>query len=99
MVDNGLPIDTSGVLTLSGDQLQFNDAPALMDQIARRCEAQRCFLAWWLAHATGGDPAGLIDDLAIHEAMGPFIASGLTVSSAIAAITETSVFLAPPPPR
>jgi Protein of unknown function (DUF1585)/Protein of unknown function (DUF1588) len=63
-MDNGLPVDATGTITLDGTPQNFNDAIGLVGLLAKSAEVRTCFAGEWSRFAlarvdTDGDAASL----------------------------------------
>jgi len=63
-MDNGLPVDATGMITLDGTSQTFNDAVGLMGLLAKSPEVRTCFAGTWARYAlaradTAADAASL----------------------------------------
>lgn len=53
MEEGGVPVDTSGTITLDGANVSFADAHALVQALATSAEARACYARKWLLFAHG----------------------------------------------
>ena len=51
--ENGVPVDTTGSITLDGQDVEFSGAAELVDALADSQEAQSCYTSRWLEFAYG----------------------------------------------
>lgn len=51
--ENGVEVDTSGSITLDGEEIDFSGAGELVEALAASEEAQRCYNSRWLEFAYG----------------------------------------------
>lgn len=51
--ENGVQVDTSGSITLDGEEIEFSGAGELVEALAASDEAQRCYNSRWLEFAYG----------------------------------------------
>lgn len=51
--ENGVPVDTTGSMSLDGASIQFNNAIDLVDSLALSAEARSCYAGKWLEFALG----------------------------------------------
>jgi hypothetical protein len=79
---NGVPVDTSGMMTIDGVDLSFSGPFEVVDQVATSEEARRCYAAKWLAFAYG------------RELGAPELASIETLSQAPLSVGELAQELA-----
>jgi hypothetical protein len=95
-LDNGLQIDSSGNVSPG---LLFIDPFSLLAQIGDRCEAQRCYVAAWMAHALGDitRAPSITTDPSMYGPMIAFIESNLNLATLIAAVAASPAFLTAPP--
>jgi hypothetical protein len=52
-MDNGAPVETSGMTTLDEQPVSFSNAVELMQAVAQSAEARRCYVGKWLEYAYG----------------------------------------------
>jgi hypothetical protein len=50
-MDNGLPVDATGSVTLDGTQQKFNDAVGLAGLLSKSPEVRSCFAGEWSRYA------------------------------------------------
>lgn len=84
--ENGVPVDTTGQITLDGEVVDFDGPLELADALAQSQEARDCYTTRWLEFANGrpigeGDLA-LRDELAAAPASVADIAVGVATSRA-----------------
>jgi hypothetical protein len=51
--ENGVPVDTTGSITLDGQEVEFSGAAELVEALADSQEAQSCYTSRWLEFAYG----------------------------------------------
>jgi hypothetical protein len=90
--DNGLPIDSSGQITLTNGPIAFDNAPQLVAALAKTPEAQICMTQRWLEYAIGRLLTDQ-DSAAVADAHRWFWASGFNLQELIAGVTQTDLFL------
>lgn len=65
--ENGVPVDTSGVLALDGREVSFSGPGELVEALAASEEAQSCYASRWLEYAYGRPLS--VDDEATRDAL------------------------------
>jgi hypothetical protein len=86
--ENGAPVDTSGSITLDGEEVSFSGAGELVEALADSQEAQDCYASRWLEFAYGRALGERDDALRVELASEP-----RSVQSLIQTLTTSDDFL------
>jgi hypothetical protein len=86
-LDNGAPIDTSGMTLLDEQSVSFSNAAELVQALSQSAEARACYVGKWLEYAYGRSKAA--DDQAVQSALAQ---TELPTLELIARVTTTSGF-------
>jgi hypothetical protein len=86
-VENGVPVDTSGTLSIDKAEVAFSGPVELVEALAESAEARSCYAAKWLEFAYGR-PLGKGDDDAIAE-----LAVPVSVNQLVARLITTRGFM------
>ncbi len=88
--ENGVTIDPSGTLPLTGEMLK--DAVDMVNKVAANDMSQMCFASHWLEFAYGRT-LGMGDECAAASVQVAFQKSGYNVKQMLVALTQTDEFL------
>lgn len=96
-VDNGLPIDSAGELTVTDAAGAFSTPVELAARIARSQDAKNCYVGSWLTYAYGRSESA--EDACTRKALqDSFAATNGNIKQLILALTQTDAFLYRPLP-
>jgi hypothetical protein len=95
-VDNGAPVNVSGLLLNEGDlsPTPFAGPLELATDLAMSKSSQQCLVRQWLAYV-GNTTTAMIDDAAVAPVYASFQASSFNLQALIVAVLTSDTFLAP----
>ncbi len=89
--DNGETVNTAGVLTASGERIEFTDAVDMAHQIADSAVARQCYLKQWFRYASARSEGS--EDTCTLEGLDTSLAdSDYNVRELLVALTQTASF-------
>jgi hypothetical protein len=91
-MDNGKPIDATGVISDTDAQGKFDGAVELSKKLASSQDAQNCFIGKWATFAYGRAP-GEEDACTVYSLQQTFAQSKGNIRELLLALTQTDAFL------
>ncbi|HVZ73405.1 MAG TPA: DUF1592 domain-containing protein [Polyangia bacterium] len=91
MIDNGLPVDATGKITLDGVSHDFDGAVSLVGLLATSAEVRSCFAATWARYALLRDDTDA-DAASLQAAATAFAGDAATVQDLMVAVSTMRSF-------
>jgi hypothetical protein len=90
-MDNGMPVDASGSITLDGTMHTFNDAVGLIGLLAQSPEVRRCFAGEWSRFALSRVETDK-DAVSLQSTAAAFASDAATIQDLMAAVATMRSF-------